>query len=96
VTRLEERQLHQDLREAISQLTPSQQQVIVLRFGEGRKIREVGRLMGKSEGAIKVMQYRAMRRLRKLLENQGRSGNEPARRKSEVPAIGRAGPAAAD
>jgi RNA polymerase sigma-70 factor (ECF subfamily) len=76
VTRLEEQQLHQDLREAISQLTPSQQQVIVLRFGEGRKIREVGRLMGKSEGAIKVMQYRALRRLRKLLENQGKRGNE--------------------
>ena len=69
-TRLEEQQLHQDLREAMSKLTPSQQQVIVLRFGEGRKIREIGRLMGKSEGAIKVMQYRAMKRLRRLLENQ--------------------------
>ena len=68
-TRLEEQQLHQDLREAISKLTPSQQQVIVLRFGEGRKIREIGHLMGKSEGSIKVMQYRAMKRLRKLLEN---------------------------
>ena len=70
VTRLEEQQLHQDLREAISKLTPSQQQVIVLRFGEGRKIREIGRLMGKSEGSIKAIQYRAMKRLRKMLENQ--------------------------
>ena len=79
-TRLEEQQLHQDLREAISKLTPSQQQVIVLRFGEGRKIREIGRLMGKSEGSIKLMQYRAMKRLRKLLENQGKRGNEQAKR----------------
>ena len=71
-TRLEEQQLHQDLREAISKLTPSQQQVIVLRFGEGRKIKEIGQLMGKSEGSIKVMQYRAMRKLRELLESQGK------------------------
>ena len=74
VTRLEQLQLHQDLREAISELTPDQQQVIVLRFGEGRKLREIGRLMGKSEGAIKVLQYRAMKRLRKLLEDQREEG----------------------
>ena len=76
VTRLEQLELHQDLREAISKLTPSQQQVIVLRFGEGRKIREVGRLMGKSEGSIKVLQYRAMKRLRKLLEHRGETANK--------------------
>ena len=81
-TRLEEQQLHQDLREAINKLTPSQQQVIVLRFGEGRKISEVARLMGKSEGSIKVMQYRAMKRLRKLLEKQGKRENEAQRSKS--------------
>ena len=80
-TRLEEQQLHQDLREAISKLTPGQQQVIVLRFGEGRKISEIGRLMGKSEGSIKLMQYRAMKRLRKLLENQGKRGNEAQKTK---------------
>ena len=56
-TRLEQQELNQDLREAISKLTPSQQQVIVLRFGEGRKIGEVARLMGKSEGSVKLMQY---------------------------------------
>jgi len=76
VTRLEQRLLHQVLREAISKLAPSQQQVIVLRFGEGRKIREIGRLMGKSEGSIKLIQYRAMKNLRKLLENQENPGYE--------------------
>ena len=92
-TRLEEQQLHQDLRKAISQLTPSQQQVIVLRFGEGRKIKEIGHLMGKSEGSIKVMQYRAMKRLRKLLENQGKRGNEAqkGRNLGKVPATSSAG-----
>ena len=93
VTRLEQEQLHQDLREAISMLTPSQQQVIVLRFGEGRKISEIGRLMGKSEGSIKLMQYRALKRLRKLLENQGKKGNESekGRNTGKVPATSSAG-----
>ena len=97
VTRLEQEQLHQDLREAISMLTPSQQQVIVLRFGEGRKISEVGRLMGKSEGSVKVLQYRALRRLRKLLESQGQREYEtPPSKSPQVPATGGAGHAAGD
>ena len=97
VTRLEEQQLNQDLREAISKLTPSQQQVIVLRFGEGRKISEVGRLMGKSEGSIKLMQYRALRRLRKLLESQRRGEYEaPPSKSPQVPATGSAGHAAGE
>ncbi|NIV30897.1 MAG: hypothetical protein GWN58_15810, partial [Anaerolineae bacterium] len=57
------------------------------------KIREIGRLMGKSEGSIKLMQYRAMRRLRKLLENQGKRGNESekGRKTGKVPATSSAG-----
>ena len=95
-SRLEQQQLHQDLREAISRLAPGQQQVIILRFGEGRKIREIGRLMGKSEGSIKLMQYRAMRKLRKLLENQGERGHEQEGDKSlgAVPATSSPGQAA--
>jgi RNA polymerase sigma-70 factor (ECF subfamily) len=71
-TTLEEQELHQDLREALRQLTPGQQEVLVLRFGEGRKIREVGQLLGKSEGSVKLLQYRALNRLKTLLEKQGR------------------------
>jgi RNA polymerase sigma-70 factor (ECF subfamily) len=97
VARLEQAQLHQDLREAISKLTPDQQQVIVLRFGEGRKIREVGRLMGKSEGSIKLMQYRAMRRLRKLLDDHEKGRHEAQiDRNVQVRATGSAGRPAAD
>jgi RNA polymerase sigma-70 factor, ECF subfamily len=44
--------------------------VILLRFGEGLHIAEVGRLMGKSEGAIKILQHRAIERLRKLLDRK--------------------------
>jgi RNA polymerase sigma-70 factor (ECF subfamily) len=92
-TRLERQQLHERLREAISKLTPSQQQVIVLRFGEGRNIREIGHLMGKSEGAVKLIQYRAMKRLRKLLENQRQREQQAqrGRNRDAVPATGSAG-----
>jgi RNA polymerase sigma-70 factor (ECF subfamily) len=69
---LERRQSQEQLREAIRQLTPDQQRVILLRFGEGLKCAQVAELMGKSEGAIKVLQHRAVKHLRKLLGRQER------------------------
>jgi RNA polymerase sigma-70 factor (ECF subfamily) len=92
-TRLELQQLQHDLREAISQLTPDQQQVIVLRFAEGRKIRDIGRLMGKSEGSVKLLQFRAINRLRTLLDNQGKREYEAqeVRTVRKVPAPSNAG-----
>lgn len=74
-SRVEADQLQQQLREAIHQLTPSQQQVIVLRFGEGLKLGEIGQLLGKSEGSVKLLQYRAIRRLRALLEGKEKKGD---------------------
>jgi RNA polymerase sigma-70 factor (ECF subfamily) len=71
-TAVEKLQTQQQLRVAIGQLTPDQQQVILLRFGEGLRIAEVSQLMGKSEGAVKIMQHRAIKRLRKLLEAKGK------------------------
>ena len=43
---VEKHQDQEQLRAAIRQLTPDQQQVILLRFGEGLKIAEVSRLVG--------------------------------------------------
>jgi RNA polymerase sigma-70 factor (ECF subfamily) len=67
---VETRLVLQQLRAAIAQLTPDQQRVILLRFGEGYKIAEVAHLMGKSVGAVKVLQHRAVKRLRKLLDRE--------------------------
>jgi RNA polymerase sigma-70 factor (ECF subfamily) len=64
---MEEHQDQYRLRQAIRQLTPSQQQVILLRFGEDLKIKQVSQLMDKSEGSIKLIQFRAVKRLRKIL-----------------------------
>jgi RNA polymerase sigma-70 factor (ECF subfamily) len=68
---VERRQTRQRLRAAICQLTADQRQVILLRFGEGLKIAEVSQVTGKSEGAVKVLQHRAVKRLAKLLEREG-------------------------
>ena len=75
VIAFEKRQDQQRLRQAITQLTPDQQRVILLRFAEGLKIAEVSQLVGKSEGAVKILQHRAVKRLRKLLEQKESSGH---------------------
>jgi RNA polymerase sigma-70 factor (ECF subfamily) len=57
------------LAEAIAQLSDEQQHVIVLRFIEGRKHAEVARIIGKSEGACRIIQYRALTTLNQLLSD---------------------------
>lgn len=49
-----------ELHEAIQELTEDQQTVLALRFGGGLHIREVARLIKKSEGAAKMLQARAI------------------------------------
>ncbi len=55
------------LRRAIARLTPEQQQVIVLKFVEGLSNDDIARVLGKSSGAIKALQHRALETLRDLL-----------------------------
>jgi RNA polymerase sigma-70 factor (ECF subfamily) len=65
---VERQQTQEQVRGAIQKLTPEQQQVILLRFGEGLKIAEVSQIMDKSTNAVKVLQHRAIRQLKKRLE----------------------------
>lgn len=53
--------------EAVKQLTGEQQECIVLRFLQGLSVTEVAEVMGKNDGAIKALQYRAVRALARLL-----------------------------
>lgn len=57
-----------ELRESISQLTLEQQQVISLKFIEGYENAEIAQMMNKKEGAIRALQYRALRSLQAILE----------------------------
>lgn len=56
------------LRRAIEQLTEEQGQVVMLKFVEGLTNAEVAQTMGKTEGAIKSLQFRALASLRRILE----------------------------
>lgn len=61
------------LRAAIVTLTPLQQEIVLLRFLEGRSSKEVAALTGKSESTIRGIQMRALAALRALLTGEGRA-----------------------
>src|SRR5262245_8250870 len=56
----------------VERLPDDQRRVIEMRFGEGKTLSEAAGALGKSEGAIKQLQRRALERLREHLE--GRHG----------------------
>jgi RNA polymerase sigma-70 factor (ECF subfamily) len=58
------------LRGAVKHLTTEQQQVLSLRFEANLSSREVARMLGKNEGAIRALQFRALGRLRKILREE--------------------------
>jgi RNA polymerase sigma-70 factor, ECF subfamily len=51
----------------VNRLSPEQKQVVLLRLSADLSSAEIAKLMGKSEGAIKALQYRALAVLRKAL-----------------------------
>lgn len=52
-----------ELRRALSQLPDDRRWVIVLRFVDGLSSREIAAVLGRSEGAVRVLQHRALRDL---------------------------------
>jgi RNA polymerase sigma-70 factor (ECF subfamily) len=57
----------QVIQAAIRQLTREQQEALALRFGSGLSLDETAAAMGKSVNAVKVLQFRALESLRRLL-----------------------------
>ncbi|NGN67857.1 sigma-70 family RNA polymerase sigma factor [Streptomyces sp. A7024] len=60
------------LLETVRKLNPQQQECVTLRFLQGLSVAETARVMGKNEGAIKTLQYRAVRTLARLLPDDAR------------------------
>ncbi|MEU6539716.1 ECF subfamily RNA polymerase sigma factor, BldN family [Streptomyces sp. NPDC047000] len=60
------------LLDAVRRLNPQQQECVTLRFLQGLSVAETARVMGKNEGAIKTLQYRAVRSLARLLPDDAR------------------------
>lgn len=62
---------NEDLRQAITELTEDQQEIIALRFGYEMSIRDVAQTTGKSEGAVKMLQARAVAALSRTMQAGG-------------------------
>ena len=57
----------QEVRRAVAGLPTDQRQVVLLRFGGEMSCREIGDVMGRSEGAVKLLTFRAITALRRRL-----------------------------
>ena len=55
------------VRAAVAGLPDDQRQAVMLRFGGGLRNREIADIMGRSEGAVKLLTFRAMTALRRQL-----------------------------
>lgn len=56
-----------DLQSALKKLTGDQQAVILLRFDQGMSSAEIGRIIGKTETAVKALQRRALASMQRYL-----------------------------
>ena len=59
-----------EVRAALAKLNPDYQQMIVLRFVEGLSHAEAAKIIGKSEGAARVIQHRALQALARAIEDR--------------------------
>lgn len=55
---------------ALKELKPIKQDILILRFIVGLPLREVASILGKNIGSIKVIQHRALKELRTIVESQ--------------------------
>ncbi len=56
-----------ELRELVATLPADQREVVMLRFGGELRNKEIAEIMGRSEGAVKLLTFRALTTLRKTL-----------------------------
>jgi len=60
-----------DLKRVLERLTGDQQEILYLRFFQGLSIIEVATATQRSEGAVKALQFRALRALARILAAEG-------------------------
>jgi RNA polymerase sigma-70 factor (ECF subfamily) len=65
------------LLELIKQLATEQQIVLKLRFFEGLQTADISELLHKSEGAVRVIQHRAIAKLQELIGSDGDKPDNP-------------------
>jgi RNA polymerase sigma-70 factor (ECF subfamily) len=72
------------LQGAIRRLTPDQQQVLALRYGEGLTARETARIVRKTTGAVEALQRRALAAIKRILAEKGAPDRRPSRAMSRA------------
>ena len=65
VDELERRERDRSLQDAMKQLTPEQQHVLALRFGESYSLEETAAILKKNVNAVKALQFRALASLQR-------------------------------
>jgi len=68
---VEKRQEYAALENAVRTLSPPQRTAVVLGLAQDMKYAEVAKIMGKSEGAVKVIINRAKEKLKSMMKEQG-------------------------
>ena len=58
--------------EAVALLPEAQRDVVLLRFGSGLSVAETAAALNKTQGNVKVLQHKGVRRLREILGDEGR------------------------
>lgn len=60
----------ESLRKAIGELSPDQQEILLLRFDQQLSLQETADILGKNINTVKALQFRAVNRLRELLQRR--------------------------
>ncbi len=66
---LEANELSRRVREAIDELASDRQQLITLKYVNGLPNAEIGRIMGRTEGAVKALHHRTLHQLHGALSD---------------------------
>lgn len=69
-TDLESAERKAELFRLVNNLPPDQQRVIAMRFAEEMSISDIAGELGRSEGAVKQLQFRAVENLRKMIAQE--------------------------
>lgn len=72
------------LLEALQTLPYERQQLLTMKFAQGMSNAEIGKIMGRSEGAIKSLYYRTLISLKKALADHGNLVNDALEEALEV------------
>ncbi|GAA4725452.1 RNA polymerase sigma factor [Brevibacillus fulvus] len=67
--RLLEKEQSARLWELVSALSEDTRQVLALRYQQGLKLAEIAEILGKSHSAVKLLHYRAMKKLQTMITN---------------------------